>query len=208
VGQQIFAVGNPYGLEASVTRGIVSAKGRQAASDESIEYIQHDAAVNQGNSGGPLLNLRGEVVGINSAIFTRTGGWQGISFAMPSNSVRRVLDMVVKYGRVIRGYLGVVMQDINEEHARNFHLPDRDGAIISGVVPGSPADQAGLRPGDVVRTFNRKPVKNFQQLRRLIAATDVGQEAEVGFIREGKTTSVKPKISEMPAQTLGVVPKP
>jgi serine protease Do len=208
VGQQIFAVGNPYGLEASVSRGIVSAKGRQATSDASIEYIQHDAAVNQGNSGGPLLNLRGEVVGINSAIFTRTGGWQGISFAMPSNTVRRVLDMIVKHGRVIRGYLGVGLQDLNEELARNLHVPDRDGAVITGVVIGSPAEKAGLQAGDVVRSFDGKPVKSFQGFRQFIAGSEVGHEAEVGYLRDGRAHSVKAAIAEMPAQNPGVVPVP
>jgi serine protease Do len=208
VGQQIFAVGNPYGLEESVTRGIVSAKGRQTASDSAIEYIQHDAAVNEGNSGGPLLNLRGEIVGINSAIFSRTGGWQGISFAIPANSARRVLEAIVKRGRMVRSYLGVVMQEITPALARNFNLEDMNGAIITDVAPESPAARAGLRPGDVVRTFNGRPVKGVQQLRQFIAGAEVGQDAEVGFVREGATMSVKAKLAEMPPEFLNAAPGP
>ena len=208
VGQQIFAVGNPYGLEETVTRGIVSAKGRHTASDSSIEYIQHDAAVNQGNSGGPLLNLRGEIVGINSAIFSRTGGWQGISFAVPSNSARRVLEAMVKRGRMVRSYLGVVMQEITPALARNLGLPDMEGAIITEVAPDSPAALAGLHPGDVVRSFNGKRVKGVQQLRQFIANTEVGQEAELGFLRGDESLKVKAKLAEMPPEFLTTVPAP
>jgi len=206
VGQQIFAVGNPYGLEESVTRGIVSAKGRQTASDSSIEYIQHDAAVNEGNSGGPLLNFRGEIVGINSAIFSRTGGWQGISFAVPANSARRVLEAIVKRGRMVRSYLGVVMQEITPALARNFGLADMAGAIITEVTPESPAARSGLRPGDVVRTFNGRRVKGVQQLRQSIVAAEVGLDAEIGFVREGTMMSVKAKLAEMPPEYLNAAP--
>jgi len=209
VGQQIFAVGNPYGLEESVTRGIISAKGgasRQTASDSSIEYIQHDAAVNQGNSGGPLLNVRGEIVGINSAIFSRTGGWQGISFAIPSNTARRILDGIIKHGRMVRSYLGVVMQEITPALARNFGLPDMEGAIITEVSPGTPAAISGLQPGDVVRTVNGKRVKGVQQLRQIIAGTEVGQELELGFIRSRTVMTAKAKVAEMPQELSSVIP--
>jgi serine protease Do len=206
VGQQIFAVGNPYGLEESVTRGIISAKGRQTASDSSIEYIQHDAAVNQGNSGGPLLNVRGEIVGINSAIFSRTGGWQGISFAIPSNTARRVLEGIIKRGRMVRSYLGVVMQEITPELARNFGLADMEGAIIIQVTPDSPAARCGLRPGDVVQAVNGKRVKGVQQLRQIIAGTEVGQELELGFVRAGAAITAKAKVAEMPPELSGVIP--
>ncbi len=200
VGQQIFAVGNPYGLEESVTRGIVSAKGRQTASDSSIEYIQHDAAVNQGNSGGPLLSVRGEIVGINSAIFSRTGGWSGISFAIPSNTARRILESIIKIGRVVRGYLGVTMQELSPELARNFGLTETDGAIIIQVTPDSPAARAGLRPGDVVHTVNGKRVEGMQQLKRIIASAEVGQELEIGVARAGAAVRVRAKVSEMPQE--------
>ena len=208
VGQQIFAVGNPYGLEGTVTRGIVSAKGRHTVSDSSIEYIQHDAAVNQGNSGGPLLNLRGEIVGINSAIFSKTGGWQGISFAIPSNSARRVLDAVVKGGRMVRSYLGVVMEEMTPAVAHSLGLSDTEGAVMKEVAPGSPAAQAGLRKGDVVRSFNDQRVQGVQQLRQFIANTEVGQQVELGFLREGKMVKVTAKIAEMPPEFLSGVPGP
>ncbi len=200
VGQQIFAVGNPYGLEESVTRGIISAKGRQTASDISIEYIQHDAAVNEGNSGGPLLNVHGEIVGINSAIFSRTGGWQGISFAIPVNSARRVLEAIINRGRMVRSYLGVVMQEITPALAHNFGLEDMDGAIITEVSPETPAARSGLRPGDVVRTIDGKRVKGVQQLRQIIVSTDVGKELEIGFIRGGTEMTTKAKVAEMPPE--------
>jgi serine protease Do len=206
VGQQIFAVGNPYGLEESVTRGIISAKGRQTASDSSIEYIQHDAAVNEGNSGGPLLNVRGEIVGINSAIFSRTGAWQGISFAIPVNSARRVLEAIIKRGRMVRSYLGVVMQEITPALALNFGLADMEGAIITEVSPETPAARSGLRPGDVVRTVNGRRIKGVQQLRQIIAGTDVGQELELGFIRDGSAATTKAKVAEMPPDVNLMVP--
>ncbi len=206
VGQQIFAVGNPYGLEESVTRGIISAKGRQTTSDSAIEHIQHDAAVNQGNSGGPLVNVRGEVIGINSAIFSRTGGWQGISFAIPSNTARRILEGIIKRGRMVRSYLGVVMQEISPELARNFGLADTAGAIITEITPDSPALRSGLQPGDVVRTVNGKRVKGVQQLRQMIASTEVGQELELGFIRRGTAMAAKAKVAEMPAELSRLIP--
>jgi serine protease Do len=206
VGQQVFAVGNPYGLDESVTRGIVSAKGRQMSSDSAIEHIQHDAAVNQGNSGGPLLNVRGEIIGINSQIFSRTGGWQGISFAIPSNTARRVLDGIIKRGRMVRSYLGVVMQEITPVLAKNFGLADAEGAIITEVAPDSPAARCGLLPGDVVRMVNGKRVKGMQQLRQIIASTEVGQELEIGFIRGGAEAKVKAKIVEMPAALSTLIP--
>jgi len=206
VGQQVFAVGNPYGLDESVTRGIVSAKGRQMSSDSAIEHIQHDAAVNQGNSGGPLLNVRGEIIGINSQIFSRTGGWQGISFAIPSNTARRVLDGIIKRGRMVRSYLGVVMQEITPVLAKNFGLADAEGAIITEVAPDSPAARSGLLPGDVVRMVNGKRVKGMQQLRQIIASTEVGQELEIGFIRGGAEAKVKAKIVEMPAALSSLIP--
>ncbi len=206
VGQQVFAVGNPYGLDESVTRGIVSAKGRQMSSDSAIEHIQHDAAVNQGNSGGPLLNVRGEIIGINSQIFSRTGGWQGISFAIPSNTARRVLDGIIKRGRMVRSYLGVVMQEITPVLAKNFGLADAEGAIITEVAPDSPAARSGLLPGDVVRMVNGKRVKGMQQLRQIIASTEVGQELEIGFIRSGAEQKAKAKIVEMPAELSSLIP--
>lgn len=207
VGQQVFAVGNPYGLEESVSRGILSAKGRQMASDSAVEFLQHDAAVNQGNSGGPLLNVRGEIIGINSQIFSRTGGWQGISFAIPSNTARRILEGIVKRGRVVRGYLGVVMQEITPALARNFGLADASGAIITDVTPGSPAALSGLQAGDVVRTVGGKRIKGVQHLRQIIASTEIGSELEFGVIRNGAEVKSTAKIAEMPRELGGLIPE-
>ena len=209
VGQQVFAVGNPYGLGESVSRGIVSAKGRQlqVTSDRAIEHIQHDAAVNQGNSGGPLMNVRGEIVGINSQIFSRTGGWQGISFAIPSNTARRILEEIIKNGRIVRGYLGVTfLKQIAPELARNLGLPDLDGAIIVQVAPGSPAAVCGLQPGDVVRTANGGVVKSAEQFHQMIVGAAIGQELELGIIRGGKLMMAKAKVAEVPAELGGPMP--
>ena len=221
VGQQIFAVGNPYGLEESVTRGIISAKGRRTTSDSAIESIQHDAAVNQGNSGGPLLNVRGEIVGINSQIFSRTGGWQGISFAIPSNAARQILGEIVKNGRVVRGYLGMEMddvtavlalrfgvrrQDVTAAHAQQFALPDADGAVITSVTQGSPAALCGLLPGDVVRSVNGRQVKSMEHVRQMIFGTEIGQEIEFEIIRNGATAKTKAKIAQMPPEPGSVMP--
>ena len=221
VGQQIFAVGNPYGLEESVTRGIISAKGRRTTSDSAIESIQHDAAVNQGNSGGPLLNVRGEIVGINSQIFSRTGGWQGISFAIPSNAAKQILGEIVKNGRVVRGYLGMEMddvtavlalrfgvrrQDVTAAHAQQFALPDADGAVITSVTQGSPAALCGLLPGDVVRSVNGRQVKSMEHVRQMIFGTEIGQEIEFEIIRNGATAKTKAKIAQMPPEPGSVMP--
>jgi serine protease Do len=200
-------VGNPYGLEESVSRGIVSAKGRQITSDSAIEHIQHDAAVNQGNSGGPLMNVRGEIVGINSQIFSRTGGWQGISFAIPSNTARRILEGIIKSGRMVRGYLGVTFYtQIAPELARNLGLPDLDGALIFQITPGSPAAACGLQPGDVVRTVNGRPLKSAGQFHQMIIGAEIGRELEIGFIRAGKGMRAKAKVAEVPRELSGMVP--
>jgi serine protease Do len=200
VGQQVFAVGNPYGLDETVTRGIVSAIGRRTRSDSGVDAIQHDAAVNPGNSGGPLLNLRGEIVGINSAIYTRTGSFQGISFAIPSNTVRQVLDSIIRRGRLVRPYLGVVMQNITPAIARSYGLTDTNGVLIADVTPGSPADRAGLRAGDIVRSFAGKPVTNVKELDKEISAIGIGGTAEVSIVREGRTGTTTVQIVEMPPQ--------
>lgn len=202
VGQQVLAVGNPYGLEESVSRGIVSAKGRRTASDSGVEFIQHDAAVNQGNSGGPLLNVRGEIVGINSQIYSRTGGFQGISFAIPSNTARRIMEGILSRGRLQRPYLGVGMQVVTPALARNFGLPDTSGAMVTQVAPGSPAAQAGLRPGDVVRTFAGKRIADAQDLSKAIASAEVGKPVEMTVLREGREGVVRAAITERPPDAL------
>jgi S1-C subfamily serine protease len=208
VGQQVFAVGNPYGLEESVSRGIVSAKGRRTGGDSEVEFIQHDAAVNQGNSGGPLLNIRGEILGINSQIYStsKAGAWQGISFAIPSNTARRVMESIIKRGRSSRAYLGIYRwQNLNPVLARNFGVPDTSGALIADILSGSPAAQAGLRPGDVVRTFGGRRIENAQALKAAFAATEVGREVEIIVIREGQELRFKATPTEVPPELLNVL---
>jgi serine protease Do len=200
VGQTVFAVGNPFGLQETVTQGIISAKGRRAFADSGVEFLQTDAAVNQGNSGGPLLNLRGEVIGINSAIFStsREGTWLGISFAIPANVARRALESVLKTGRISRGYLGVLMQELTPEITRQLGLPDARGAVVLGVLSDSPAARAGLRERDVIRTFQGRVVTDIYLLRELLAQTDLNTKVELGIVREGREMKVVAEIAEAP----------
>lgn len=200
VGQMVFAVGNPFGLQETVTQGIISAKGRRAFADSGVEFLQTDAAVNQGNSGGPLLNLRGEIIGINSAIFStsREGAWLGISFAIPANVARRALESVLKTGRIVRGYLGVLMQGLTPEIARQLGLSDARGAVVLGVLPGSPAAGAGLRERDVIRSFNGRGITDVYVLRELLAEADLNTKVELGIVREGREMTVIAEVVEAP----------
>ncbi len=201
VGQMVFAIGNPFGLQETVTQGIISAKGR-AISDSGVEFLQTDAAVNQGNSGGPLLNLRGEIIGINSAIYSETGGWLGISFAIPSNNAKRALESIIKMGRVVRPYLGVLMSDLSPDLAEQFHAPDPQGALIHDVVPNSPAEKAGLKPGDIIRKVSDHAVKSSAALRDRIATEGVGAKLEITFYRDGKEQTTNAEIVETPPDAL------
>lgn len=198
VGQMVFAIGNPFGLQESVSQGIISAKGR-AISDNGVEFLQTDAAVNQGNSGGPLVNLRGEIIGINSAIYSETGGWLGISFAIPANTARRAMESILKTGRVVRPYLGVLMGDLNDELARQFQAPDTRGALLHDVMPDSPAAEAGLRSGDIVRSVNQRPVTNSAHLRNEVASSGIGASLQIGFLRAGEERSVTARLVESPS---------
>lgn len=204
VGQMVFAVGNPFGLQETVTQGIISAKGRRAMADSGVEFLQTDAAVNQGNSGGPLINLKGEIIGINSAIFSTTqeGTWLGISFAIPSNVARRALESVLKTGRIVRGYLGVTMVNISQlapEIRQQFALSDKEGAVVAQVVPGSPADLAGLKPGDQIRRFNGRAVPDRIFFRSRVAELDVHAKAELTILRAGQEQTLTVQIAEAPA---------
>ncbi len=201
VGQMVFAIGNPFGLQETVTQGIISAKGR-AISDNGVEFLQTDAAVNQGNSGGPLLNLRGEIIGINSAIYSETGGWLGISFAIPSNTAKRALESILKIGRVVRPYLGVLMSDLSPDLAEQFAAPDPQGALIHDVLPNSPAEKAGIKPGDIIRKVGGHAVKSSAALRDRIAAAGVGAKLELTFFRAGKEQTATAEITETPPDAL------
>lgn len=199
-GQQVVAVGNPYGLDGSATFGKISATGRKTGNDSGLEYLQTDAAVNQGNSGGPLLNVRGEIIGINSAIFTKTGGWQGISFAVPSNTAKRVMESILQRGRLVRGWLGMGFAPLNPRLAQSLGVPDLKGAIVTEVYQNSPADKAGLRPEDVVRRINGKSLDDIQALRAIIAGIEVGGKFEIDILRQGQPRKTTLTVEELPVQ--------
>lgn len=197
VGDFVVAIGNPFGLQHTVTSGIVSALGRSGINPEGYEdFIQTDASINPGNSGGALVNLTGELIGINTAILSRTGGNIGIGFAIPSDMVRSVMDQLIKYGEVRRGLLGVSIQTLTPDVAESLGLSDTVGAIVSEVVQGSAADQAGVRAGDVVTSINGKPVRSSGELRNSIGLLRIGEKVEIGLIREGKPRRVTAVIAE------------
>jgi serine protease Do len=201
VGEMVIAVGSPYGLSHTVTSGIVSATGRANVRITDYEdFIQTDAAVNPGNSGGPLVNVKGEVVGINTAIFSTTGGYQGIGFAIPSSMVRIVLDSLIKEGKVTRGWFGVTIQPITPELAKEFNIKEEKGALVSDVLEGSPAERAGLKRGDVIVEFRGKEVSDPNSLRNMVAGTPPGVEAEVKVVREGERKAFAVKVAELPTE--------
>jgi serine protease Do len=194
-GDFVLAIGNPFGFEETVTDGIISSRGRPNRGDVFSDLIQTNAAINPGNSGGPLINLRGEVIGINTAIISRSGGSQGIGFAIPSNTVRTALESLLKKGRIIRGYLGVQMRvPQNGQPA-----PTDEGAVVDQIVPGSPAEDAHLQKGDVIRKFDGHDVKSFTDLRRLVSQTDLNKKVDLEIVRAGKSMTVSTQIKEQPA---------
>lgn len=198
VGEWVLAIGNPFGLEQTVTAGIVSATGRARVGIADYEdFIQTDAAINPGNSGGPLVSLDGKVIGINTAIATRTGGYQGIGFAIPSNMVRQIARSIVEDGRVVRGWLGVAIQDLTDGLARSFGYEGKGGVLIGDVTAGSPAEAAGLRPGDIITSFDGREVSDMNQLRNQVAAIRPGTEVRVQLVREGKPKTLSVRIGEL-----------
>ncbi len=197
VGDFVVAIGNPFGLGQTVTSGIVSALARSGLGiGEYEDYIQTDASINPGNSGGALVNLRGELVGINTAIFSQSGGNIGIGFAIPVNNVRQVVDQLVKYGEVRRGFLGVELQDLNPDLAQAFGITQTEGAVIASVAQGSPADKAGLRQGDVVVAVNGRTVRSAFDVRNQIGLTRAGEKVELEVVREGSRKKITTKVSE------------
>ncbi len=191
VGDWVLAVGSPFGLTQSVTSGIVSATGRANVGITDYEdFIQTDAAINPGNSGGPLVNMNGEVVGINTAIATRSGGYNGIGFAIPSNMVISIKDAIMANGRVDRGQLGAIIQNLTPELAQSFGFTGQDGVLISDVVEGSAAHKAGLQTGDIVLRFNGKKMTDLHVLRNTVAATAPGREVDMEIFRNGRTKTV------------------
>ena len=186
-GDMVFAVGNPFGLEGTITQGIVSAKGRQDLGIATYEdFIQTDAAINPGNSGGPLLNARGEVIGVNTAIYSRSGGYMGIGLAIPSKMVQPVIDQIMDKGTVKRAYLGIVLQPIDKELCDALGLDKPEGILISDIVKESPAAKAGLQQGDIITQYNGKPVKNVNKFRNDIAMMNPGTTIQLKILRNNK----------------------
>jgi serine protease Do len=198
-GEWVAAIGSPFGFENTITAGIVSATGRSLPAETYVPFIQTDVAVNPGNSGGPLINLAGEVVGMNSMIYSQTGGYMGVSFAIPIEVALDVSQQLRAEGKVTRGRLGVRIQPMTRELAQSFKLDSPNGALIASVDPGSPADKAGLRPGDVVVAFNGQPVDDPNKLPRLVAATKPGTSATLKIWRDGKTEDIKFTAAELVA---------
>ncbi|HEY2463940.1 MAG TPA: DegQ family serine endoprotease [Steroidobacteraceae bacterium] len=199
VGDYVVAIGNPFGLQHTVTAGIVSALGRSGINPEANGYedfIQTDASINPGNSGGALVNLRGELVGVNSAILSRTGGNIGIGFAIPVNMVRSVMDQLIKYGQVKRGVLGVQLYSVNADIAKEFGLTETTGALVAGVAQGSAADRAGIKTGDIITSLNGVTMKSSGELRNAIGMLHVGDKVDLGLLRDGKPRKVTALIAE------------
>lgn len=199
VGELVLAVGNPFGLSQTVTMGIVSAVGRaRMGIAEYEDFIQTDAAINPGNSGGPLVNRRGELVGINTAIFSRSGGNMGIGFAVPSNMARSVLEQLIRSGKVIRGWLGVSTQGLTPDLAAQFGVSEPVGALVSDVLEQSPAERAGLARGDIIIEFDARRVENPAQLKNIVAQTPVGGQVRIKFIRDQREHQVNVVIAGQP----------
>ena len=194
------AIGSPFGFENSVTSGIVSAKGRSLPDESYVPFLQTDVAVNPGNSGGPLFNLDGEVIGINSQIYSRTGGYMGLSFAIPIDLAMNIADQIKTHGKVTRGQLGVRIQPISGELAKSFGLQDAKGALVAAVDPDSAAAKAGLKAGDVIVEFDGKKVDEFSALPPLVAATKPGAKTNVVYLRDGKEQKTTVAVGEAPAE--------
>lgn len=200
VGEWVLAIGSPFGFDHSVTAGIVSAKGRNLPNENYVPFIQTDVAINPGNSGGPLFNLDGEVVGVNSQIFSRTGGYMGLSFAIPIEMAMNVVDQLRTKGRVTRGWLGVLIQDVTRELADAFGMRHPKGALVARVLPGSPASKSGLQVGDVILKYNDEVISNSSMLPPIVGASRVDRPATLTVLRKGKELSVSVDIGELPAE--------
>jgi len=208
VGEWVIAIGNPFGLTQTVTVGVVSAKGRSSVGIVDYEdFIQTDAAINPGNSGGPLVNLRGEAVGINTAIFSRSGGYMGIGFAIPINMAKKVYRQLIKNGKISRGYLGVIIQNLTPDLAESFGLDRKDGVLISQVMEGTPAAKAGLKVGDVIVELDGRPVKKVGPFRNSIALSAPGSTHTLTVIRKGRRRKITVTLGNLEAAgTAAAVP--
>lgn len=203
-GQWVLAIGAPFGFDYSVTAGIVSAKGRALDTEQYVPFIQTDVAINPGNSGGPLFNARGEVVGINSQIYSQSGGYQGVSFSIPVSVAETVARQLKDKGKVTRGWLGVVVQPVTRELALQFKMERPEGALISRVMPSSPAEEAGLRAGDIIVSFNGTVLPSSRELPPLVGIAEPGKLAELQLLREGREVTIKAQVGTLENQDLDV----
>ncbi|MEP0848418.1 MAG: DegQ family serine endoprotease [Phycisphaerae bacterium] len=207
VGEWVLAIGSPFGLSQTVTAGIISATGRANVGIADYEdFIQTDAAINPGNSGGPLVNLEGKVIGINTAIATRTGGYQGIGFAIPAKMVRQIMQSIVKEGKVVRGWLGVSIQNLNEGLSRSFQFEGKSGVLVGDVVPDGPADRAGVKAGDIITRLDGREVTDMNQLRNTVAAIKPGTKVSLEVFREGQTRTVSVAVGELEGSAVAAAP--
>jgi serine protease Do len=207
VGDWVMAIGNPFGLGGSLTVGVISATRRDINSGPYDEFLQTDAAINRGNSGGPLFNMNGKVIGINTAIISPTGGSIGIGFAAPSNTALHVIDQIKRYGETRRGWLGVRIQTVNEEFADSLGMSEAKGALVANVTPEGPAAAAGIALGDVILSFDGQDVSSLRQLPRLVAQAEIGREVEVVLLRDGQKRTMKVTVGRLEEET-APPPKP
>jgi serine protease Do len=206
VGDWVLAIGNPFGLGGTVTAGIVSARGRDIGNGPYDDFIQTDASINRGNSGGPLFNTDGDVIGINTAIYSQSGGSVGIGFAISSNLAERVAEQLIEFGQTRRGWLGVYIQEVTPDIAESLGLDDDIGALISSVNEDGPAAKGGIQPGDVVVEFDGKPIEKMRDLPRIVAETDIGAKVKVELFRQGKRETVTVTLGELEkAELAGVI---
>ncbi len=204
VGEWVLAIGSPFGFEQSVTAGIVSAKGRSLPNGNYVPFIQTDVAINPGNSGGPLFNMDGEVVGINSQIYSRTGGFMGLSFAIPMDVAMNVVEQIKTKGKVARGWLGVQIQDVTRELAESFGMKRPIGALVSKVIKDSPADKAGIEIGDIIVEFNGSPIETSGDLPPMVGMTEINSRSTLNIIRQGDNKTLSVTIGLLPEQNEGV----
>ncbi len=207
VGDWVLAIGSPFGLNQTVTAGIISAKSRSDMGITDYEdFLQTDAAINPGNSGGPLVTLKGEVIGINTAIASRSGGYMGVGFAIPSDMAKNVMDSIIKNGHVTRGFMGAMIQDLNGDLAKSFNYDSTDGVLIGDVVKGGPSDKAGLQSGDIVTKFDGQAVKSANELRNAVARTDPGKSATLDVVRDGKKLTLDISVGKLSQKEMAAVP--
>lgn len=206
VGDWVLAIGNPFGLGGTVTQGIISARKRDINSGPYDDFLQTDASINRGNSGGPMFNLKGEVIGVNTAIFSPTGGSVGIGFAVPSNLAKPIVLQLAEFGKTRRGWLGVKIQTVTDEIAEGLNLGKTQGALVASVTPNGPAEKAGIKAGDVITEFNGQKLDAMRQLPRIVAESSIGKSAPITLIRDGKTISTTVMVGELEkAETDGLV---